>query len=200
MATAVRDHRAQDARLHIAQASAQDHDEILAVLATSARDGNELAVELLVESLDASGVVRKFAGTMLIDETAVDDVAQDALITIARSVAGYRGDSAVTTWVHTIVRSRVVDHLRRERATAPLPADDLGAAQWMSSMIATRATVREALAGLPQLYREPVVLRDIQGLEYAEIAQRLERGLGTVKSQISRGRAMLAARITGEQP
>src|SRR5699024_12720403 len=59
-----------------------------------------------------------------------------------------------TTLFRSIVRNRVVDHLRRQRATDPLPADDVGPGHRMSSMLATRATVREALAALPELYRE----------------------------------------------
>lgn len=60
--------------------------------------------------------------------------------------------------------------------------------------------MRDALAKLPEIYRVPVVLRDIEGLPYEEIARRLERSLGTVKSQISRGRAMVAGMLEMDQP
>ena len=56
-------------------------------------------------------------------------------------------------------------------------------------------TVRDAVAALPDLYRAPVVLRDLDGLTYEEIAQRLGRTLGAVKVQISRGRALVAATL-----
>jgi DNA-directed RNA polymerase specialized sigma24 family protein len=55
--------------------------------------------------------------------------------------------------------------------------------------------VRDALAVLPDPYRAPVTLRDLEGLSYAEVADRLALPLGTVKGQISRGRAMLAAAL-----
>ncbi|MEE6288145.1 RNA polymerase sigma factor [Georgenia sp. MJ173] len=142
-------------------------------------------------------MVRRFARAALLDEAAVDDVAQDALISVAASIGSFRGSSKITTWVHRIVRHRVVDHLRRQRATSPLPPDDLGPAERMSSMIATRATVRAALASLPELYRDPVTMRDLGGLTYDEIAQRLDRSIGTVKSQVSRGRALVAATLRG---
>ncbi|MGO0575299.1 RNA polymerase sigma factor [Ornithinimicrobium panacihumi] len=177
----------------------EDLDDLLGVLATRARDGSGLAAELLVERLDDSGVIRRFVRGALLDESAVDDVSQDVLISVAGSVGSFRGGSKVTTWVHTIVRNRVVDHLRRQRATAPLPEDDLSPAQRMSSMIATRATVQDALASLPELYRQPVALRDLEGLSYAEVADRLDRNVGTVKAQISRGRAMVAAALRGVQ-
>lgn len=121
------------------------------------------------------------------------------LVSVATSVRSFTGRSRVTTWVHGIVRHRVVDHLRRQRATAPLPDDDLGPAERMSSLIATRTTVRDALAALPDLYREPVTLRDIEGLPYAEVADRLGRSVGTVKSQVSRGRALVASQL-GDAP
>ncbi|MGD8150314.1 RNA polymerase sigma factor [Ornithinimicrobium sp. Y1694] len=174
---------------------AQEQDDLLQQLATSAAAGSTLAAEVLVEQLDESGVIRRFVRSSLLDESAVDDVSQDALISVAGSIGAFRGGSKVTTWVHTIVRNRVVDHLRRQRVTAPLPQDELSPAQRMSSMIATRATVQEALAALPELYRDPVTLRDLEGLSYAEVADRLDRNVGTVKAQISRGRALVAARL-----
>src|SRR5699024_6839558 len=145
--------------------------------ARSAGAGSTLATELLVEELDATGVVHRFVRGALVDEAAIDDVAQDALISVVASVGSYAGQSKFTTWVHRIVRNRVVDHLRRQRATSPLPAEDLGPAARMSSMIATRTTVREALAALPDLYREPVTLRDLDGLSYAEIAEQTGRSV-----------------------
>ncbi|MFC7405278.1 RNA polymerase sigma factor [Georgenia alba] len=185
------------ARRLVREAPAGDADDVLGRLASDAARGSALATELLLEQLDSSGVVKRFVRGALLDEAAVDDVAQDALISVAGSIGSFRGGSKVTTWVHRIVRNRVVDHLRRQRATAPLPADDLGPSERISSMIATRATVREAVASLPDLYREPVTLRDLEGLPYADVAERLGRSLGTVKSQVARGRALLAAAIGG---
>lgn len=170
-------------------------DDLLQLLALRAGQGSVLATELLLTELDESGLVRRFVRSALLDEAAVDDVCQDSLISVAGSVAGFRGGSKVSTWVYSIVRRRVVDHLRRQRATAPLPEDDLAPSRRMSSMLATRATVRDALAVLPDPYREPVTLRDLEGLSYAEVADRLALPLGTVKGQISRGRAMLAAAL-----
>lgn len=174
-------------------------DDALAVLARHARDCPEdpLAAETFLETLDATGVVRRFAGGALLDQSAVDDVSQEALISIAASLGSYTGQSKVTTWVHSIVRRRVVDHLRRQRSTAPL-TEELSPAARMSSVIATRATVQQALDALPELYREPVVLRDLQGHSYTEIAERLDRPVGTVKAQINRGRALVAAGLRGD--
>ncbi|MFE5310072.1 RNA polymerase sigma factor [Isoptericola sp. NPDC056605] len=178
-------------------ATGDDAADVLDLVGGRAAAGSAPATELLVELLDASGVVRRFVRGALLDEAAVDDVSQDVLVSVATSVRSFAGGSRVTTWVHGIVRHRVVDHLRRQRATAPLPDDDVGPSERMSSLIATRATVRDALAALPELYREPVTLRDIEGLPYAEVADRLGRSVGTVKSQVSRGRALVAAALGG---
>lgn len=105
--------------------------------------------------------MRRFVGASLLDQAAVEDVSQDAMISIADSIGSYTGRGKVTTWVHTIVKHRVVDHLNRQRAT-----------------------VHHALVALPYLYRQPVVLRDIEDHTYADIAQRLNRAEGTVKVQI----------------
>jgi RNA polymerase sigma factor (sigma-70 family) len=189
---ALRDEDGLAAR-HAAALLAQEHR--WQVLAQESAAGSALAVELLLEELDSSGTVRRFVRRSLLDADAVDDVTQDSLISIASSIGSFRGASKVTTWVHQVVQRRVVDHLRRQRTTVPLPDDDLALSARISSMIATRATVQDAVARLPQLYREPVELRDLHGLEYTAIADRLGRSVGTVKAQISRGRAMVAATI-----
>src|SRR5690625_1587255 len=139
-------------------------DELLAEVARVAAagaPGSALATELLIETLDRSGIVRRFAAAALLDTAAVDDVAQHSLISIAESIGSFRGEAKVSTWVHRIVRNRVVDHLRRQRATAPLPAEDVGPGQRMSSMIATRASIDAVLADLPEHYRNAVILRDV---------------------------------------
>ena len=188
--------RAEDGTsARVALADVAPVEDALDELAARAREGSRTAVELLIETLDATGVVRAFAGASLLDATAVDDVNQDALISVAESIHTFSGEAKVTTWVHRIVRNRVVDHLRRQRTAHPLPPDDVGPAERMSSMLATRATVRQALDALPPLYREPVVLRDVEDLPYQVIADRLGRRLGTIKAQIARGRALVAATL-----
>ena len=160
---------------------------------------SRVAMNVLVETLDAAGTVQRFAGAMLLDRASVDDVAQDSLISIVESIDSYKGGSKFSSWVHTIVQRRVVDYLRRQRESAPLDETESPTTR-MSSMIAARTTVRDALAKLPEIYRVPVVLRDIEGMPYGEIARRLERSQGTVKSQISRGRTMVAGMLESDQP
>lgn len=170
-----------------------DADAVMNVVAEYAPTSDE-AMNVLVEVLDSTGTVHRFAGAMLLDRASVDDVAQDSLISIVESIASYKGGSKFSSWVHTIVQRRVVDYLRRQRESLPLVEEESPTTR-MSSMIAARTTVRDALAKLPEIYRVPVVLRDIEGLPYGEVAKRLDRSQGTVKSQISRGRAMIAGML-----
>lgn len=175
---------------------AAGHQDLALDLAARHATDNRTALELLVELLDHTRIVHRIAAGILLDHAAVDDVAQESLISIVDSIGGYRGEGKFTTWVHPIVRRRVVDHLRRARESAPLD-EELLPSQRMSSLIATRASVQESLAQLPELYRVPVTLRDIESLPYADIASRLDRAEGTVKAQVSRGRAMLAGILQG---
>ncbi len=194
----------QAGRLDAARRSADEllaadgRDEALALLAEHA-GSSPAALELFVEVLDGTGVVHRFAGAALLDPGAVEDVAQDSLISIAESIHRFDGRSKVTTWAHSIVRRRVADHLRRLRATVELE-EQHRPAERMSSMIAERVSVRQVLADLPDLYRVPLELRDLEQLPYAQIAAQLDRAEGTVKSQVSRGRAMLAGRLGADDP
>ncbi len=66
----------------------------------------------------------------------------------------------------------------------------------MSSLIANRALIRTAVDTLPEHYREAVVLRDVDGLPYEEVATRAGIPLNTAKTRVARGRALVAAKIT----
>jgi RNA polymerase sigma-70 factor, ECF subfamily len=68
-----------------------------------------------VEAIDATGLTRAAVACVLIDEAAVDDVTQDVLIAVARSVGSFRGDARFTTWLFRMARNLAVDHLRRSR-------------------------------------------------------------------------------------
>lgn len=71
----------------------------------------------------------------------------------------------------------------------------MGDAVRISSMIASGTVLDDAIGGLPDLYRDAVVLRDVEQLPYAEVAERLELNLNTVKARAARGRALAAAKL-----
>jgi RNA polymerase sigma-70 factor, ECF subfamily len=174
-------------------------DAVVERLAMLAAAGSALAVELLVEVVDELGVARRAVRRFLLDEAAVDDVTQDTLITAAAAIASFRGEAKFTTWLYQVARNRAVDYVRRQRATVPLGDHEQSAAMRMSSLIASREAVRQLLERLPHGYQEAVRLRDVERLPYAEVAGRLGRNVNTVKSQVARGRALLAAMLDDER-
>ena len=141
-------------------------------------------------------------------EDAADGL-QDGLIAAFRRAGSFRGDAAVTTWLHRVVVNACLDRLRaaKVRAADPLP-DDLEAFESRGSVLtssgttddpAERALVAErrravlgALGTLPAEQRAALVLVDMEGYPVAEVAQMLDCAVGTVKSRCSRGRARLA--------
>lgn len=171
----------------------------LDVLAHRAAAGSTLAFELLAELVDDLGLARAGVRQVLVDESAIDDVAQDTLVSMAGSIRSFTGEASFVTWLFTIAQRRSVDHLRRQRATEPLAADDVGEALRISSMISTREAVQQLVRRLPDRYRPAIELRDIERLSYADTAEHLGLNVNTVKSHVARGRALLAAMLDGAE-
>ena len=122
------------------------------------------------------------------------DALQDALLSAHRGAAGFRGDAAVTTWLHRIVVNACLDQVRRRAARPTVPLDDDVPAAARDG-IEDRETATDVLAALRTLPIEQtaaIVLVDIEGYPVAEVAAMLEVPAGTVKSRCSRGRARLA--------
>jgi RNA polymerase sigma-70 factor, ECF subfamily len=120
------------------------------------------------------------------------DCVQDAFISAFRRAASYRGDAAVTTWLHRIVVNACLDRLRREKPTRELPEYDLADRHDDHAAVEVRLDVREALDRLPEGQRLALVLVDMHGLSVAEAAAVLDVAEGTVKSRCSRGRDAMA--------
>jgi RNA polymerase sigma-70 factor (ECF subfamily) len=148
------------------------------------------------------------------DEAA--DALQDALISAFRRAESYRGDAAVTTWLHRIVVNAALDRLRRRRtrAAVPLPDDLEEHADRAALPTGTRDTedpaetavrsdqrqrVLAALATLPADQRAALVLVDMEGHSIDEAAAILGVPSGTVKSRCSRGRARLLPLLSGNR-
>jgi RNA polymerase sigma-70 factor (ECF subfamily) len=139
------------------------------------------------------------------DREEAADALQDGLLSAYRAAAGFRGDSAVTTWLHRIVVNACLDRVRRRKArpTVPLPEHDHTPA--VAPDHETALVVQEALAKLPVDQRAALVLVELQGYPVAEAATILGVAEGTVKSRCARGRAKLAVllghlRETGAAP
>ncbi|GAA3280261.1 RNA polymerase sigma factor SigM [Dactylosporangium vinaceum] len=126
------------------------------------------------------------------DREEAADALQDALLSAFRAAANFRGESAVTTWLHRIVVNACLDRIRRRQArpTVPLPETDVTPAP--ASDRETALDVRQALLQLPIEQRAALVLVDVQGYAVAEAAVMLGVAEGTIKSRCARGRARLA--------
>jgi RNA polymerase sigma-70 factor (ECF subfamily) len=172
--------------------------DVLDPVALAAADGSAMALDLLVTKVDRHRLAEPAVRRMILNTTDVEDVLQDVLIRLVRSIGAFRGESRFTTWLYRLARNTAIDFLRRRRDAHALPAENaVSDTVRLSSMIATRQSLNELIARLPESYRDPVILRDVQQLPYELVAQKLGLNLNTTKSRIARGRAMLAGLIEG---
>ncbi len=126
------------------------------------------------------------------DRELASDCLQDAFLAAFRRADSFRGDSAVTTWLHRIVVNACLDRLRRRKPTSQLPEYDLADRHDEHASTEVRIDIRNALAALPEGQRMALVLIDMQGLSVVEAAEILEVAEGTIKSRCARGRAAMA--------
>ena len=137
------------------------------------------------------------------------DCLQEAMIRIYRAIADFKFQSTFSTWVYRITMNTCLDELRRRKSRPSTSLDVLVESGWSPAderetpeQHALRGEVRgklsEFIAQLPEEMRAAVVLRDIQGLSYEEIADALGANVGTINSRISRGRERLRAKISSQ--
>jgi RNA polymerase sigma-70 factor (ECF subfamily) len=171
-------------------------------LLASARAGDSEALgQLLTSQYDRCyGVCRR----ILNSQEDARDATQEAMIAIARGLAGFDGRSSFSTWCYRVTTNAALDELRRRRrrpepASDRLEESDEGSHQFsgtgrdrLAGAVTDRLTVERALAQLPEDQRVAVVLRDLADLDYEEIGEVLGIPIGTVRSRIFRGRAALA--------
>ena len=132
------------------------------------------------------------------------DAMQDALLNAFRRAPTFRGESAVTTWLHRIVINACLDRIRHD-AARPTAAwsDDLDsptAGPDLASRAALRLDVQAALAMLPAEQRVALVLVDMEGYPVADAAMLLDCPVGTVKSRCARARARLLPLLAPDRP
>lgn len=174
-------------------------------LVRAAQGGDRAALEQLVRAQQPQvyAVCRRLTGN---DADALD-ATQEALIALVRGLGRFDGRSRLSTWAFRIATNASLDELRRRgrRPALRLADDDPGAdvadaaQRDPADEVAEGDAVDAALALLPEEFRVAVVLRDLIGLDYAEIAATLQIPPGTVRSRIARGRAQLADRLVGNQ-
>jgi RNA polymerase sigma-70 factor (ECF subfamily) len=144
-----------------------------------------------------------------------EEVVQDVLMKVYRKIDAFRGDSALSSWMYRITFNTAMSRLRRTRTMRQAEVDleignDLSEegkapgfdpADWsnMADEWLLRRELREqfaaAVGGLPAIYREPVILRDLKGMSTEEASSALNVKDQTLKSRLHRGRTMLRKRL-----
>ena len=120
------------------------------------------------------------------------DASQEVFVAVFRKAASFRHQSAFTTWLYRLTVNACNDHARRRsRLPQPAEAGDVASPDAIGRAD-DRIVIAGALARLPLEQRTAVVMRDLLGLSYEEIAEATGSAVGTVKSRISRGRGALA--------
>lgn len=133
------------------------------------------------------------------DDATADDLTQETLLKIygSRAKASLPDSPRLEAWIYRIARNNLISYYRRRRPTEELPAA-LAAepAEGVDELrTAVLASMRHYLTELPEMYREPVRLAELEGLPLAKIALRLGLSLTAVKARVRRGRAMLKKKL-----
>jgi len=170
-----------------------------AVDSSAGRDDAELLRAHVAGDRDAFGeIVRRHRDRLwavalrtLGDPEDAADALQEALISALRGAGSFRGDAAVSSWLHRIVVNACIDRVRRRQARPTVPLAETDPPQRPVDSD-TALDVRAALATLPVEQRMALVLVDMQGYSVADAAALLDVAEGTIKSRCARGRARLA--------
>jgi RNA polymerase sigma-70 factor (ECF subfamily) len=187
-----------------------DEQDLVAEL----KAGSEPAFAMLIAQY--SHPVYSLIARNLRDPADAADVTQEVFVKVFRNISGFCGDSSLRTWIYRIALHEASNqrrwwnrHKRQELTIDAQHENDEGETFSLADALQTsdaspfdcaaRAQIRErvaaALSALPEAFRAVVVLREIEGFGYEEIAEILQINIGTVKSRLTRGRAALRAAL-----
>ena len=179
----------------------QDEAELVSEL----QGGSDAAFDWLVTHY--SGPVYGLVAGILAEPSDAADIAQDVFLKAFRGIRGFRRGSSLKTWLYRIAVREALNHRRwlwrhhrhqdsidaaaqnghvavELKATSMTPFDEAASHE-------VQVAVRQALRSIPQVFRSAVILRDLEGMSYEEVADVLGVSVGTVKSRILRGRRLL---------
>ncbi len=192
----------------ISSREAADED---AILIERALDGELPAFESLVSRYQTRIVA--YSARMLNDHDEAEDVAQETFIKAYRSLDSFRGASSFSTWLYRIATNLCIDRARAKKRRPqqaysldePFDKEDNSGTREIADLSAEpsrgverdelRRQVRLTVAEMPEKLRAVLVMCDIQGMAYEQIAQTLDCPIGTVKSRLFHARADLARRL-----
>lgn len=173
-------------------------------LVEKAKQGDQAAFEQLVR--DNQNKVYSLALRFTGDRETAADLAQEAFLKAWRGLRGFQGESSFSTWVYRLTANVCIDYLRKKARREPVepavslddqhgawaePADWEQDPQRQLERSERGQALARGLARLPDWQRQVLVLRELSGLSYQEIGEKLELDLGTVKSRLARARLSL---------
>jgi len=179
------------------------------------RRGDVEAFEKLVD--ERSGEIFGLLYRLTENREEARDLTQETFLRAFQSIATFRGEADLRTWIYRIAINQARNRWRwwrrrRRDSTVSLDATDENGRQTLIATLKAESSrdpeqdtlarereqvLRKALRGLRRVYREAVILRDIEGFAYEEIAVALEISVGTVKSRLARGRQELRRKLEG---
>ena len=173
-------------------------NEIL--LLSRARDGDSAAFGELVEHYRDN--VYRLAYRMCGNPHDAEEAAQEAFVAAWRALPNFRGDARFSTWLYRLTTNAAIDLLRREKRhhgasqeEIPELADTADSPQQQMERSEEQEAVQRGLSAISEEYREILLLRYMQELDYAEIGALLHLPAGTVKSRLNRAKAALKAAL-----
>ncbi|MCC5911761.1 MAG: sigma-70 family RNA polymerase sigma factor [Clostridiaceae bacterium] len=178
-----------------------DHDE--KTLIEKSQKGDVESFEILITSYQKTAF--NIAYRMLGNFEDANDITQEAFIKVYKSIDKFKGESSFTTWLYAIVNNICLDFLRKKKKIKIISIDksqgnenyqreipdETNTPEVLFEKKEVRRTVQDAINQLKDEHRTIIILRDIQGFSYEEIAEILDISTGTVKSRISRARRSL---------
>jgi RNA polymerase sigma-70 factor (ECF subfamily) len=183
--------------------------EVDQALVERVQRGDKRAFELLVSKYQRK--IFRLLSRFIRDSAEIEDVAQEAFIKAYRALPNFRGESAFYTWLYRIAINTAKNHLVAQRRRAPTStetevedaenfddADQLRDVNTPESMMQSRQVgeaVNRAIEKLPEDLRTAIVLRELEGLSYEEIAESMNCPIGTVRSRIFRAREAIATEL-----
>lgn len=180
-------------------------------LVRKAKAGDKLAFEALVTMYEKKVYALAFRYTGNQEDAL--DISQDVFLRVFRFLPGFNEQSTFSTWLFRITSNVCRDSLKKRRSLMELPlevksgdeegftaeiTDTRAGPEEELERIETRESIRQGLANLSDEHREILVMRDVSGFSYNEIAEILGMEMGTVKSRIARARDSLRRFLTGE--
>ncbi|MFO0273266.1 MAG: RNA polymerase sigma factor RpoE [Betaproteobacteria bacterium] len=183
--------------------------EVDQALVERVQRGDKRAFELLVSKYQRK--IFRLLSRLIRDPAEIEDVAQEAFIKAYRALPNFRGESAFYTWLYRIAINTAKNHLVAQGRRAPTTtetevedaenfddADQLRDYNTPDAMLLSRQVgeaVNRAIEKLPEDLRTAVVLRELEGLSYEEIAEAMSCPIGTVRSRIFRAREAIASEL-----